>query len=241
MGVRAFAGSLAGYHGQPARAPHTSAAVQSAAWPLLRLGGRAGQEDALAIARRLGRVPPALLEAGRAAGLRVVVCRGAVTDHVAGYRGYQAPGWPAGWKYDHVPGIYLPDQRAVVIATTATLSGGRGVPRRGRRHDSFDLTLHEFGHAVDKLGILDGQGSRGAYFIACYRADLPVLANRGERHLAQGGVAGLQEAFGESFARFFGGDPTLEATAPNMYRYWRRVADALGWRVGARSGGWTGG
>lgn len=95
------------------------------------------------------------------------------------------------------------------IATTSGFLGGRRVPRQGEGHNSYDLTLHETFHAVDRRG----KYSLSDTFKRTVKLDQKSLSAYEDRR--------RREAFAETAARFFARDPTLESERPNLYKYFK--------------------
>lgn len=191
-------------------------------------GGSADASDARLVAAQLAQLPAAALKKMEAAGLKVVAARGSVTDVCTELRGVQPRGWPPGATWDQVPGLYDPSRKAVIIATVEAEGGQREVPPRGELHGAYDLVLHETGHSFDFRKVLDKKGSPNAAFGKAYEADRASLQARGESYLLQPGSAGREEAWAESFARYFAGDPQLGDVMPHLQGYWQGVAGKLG-------------
>jgi len=97
----------------------------------------------------------------------------------------------------------------VYIATTSGFLGGRRVPRQGEGHNSYDLTLHETFHAVDRRG----KYSLSDTFKRTVKLDQTSLSAYEDRR--------RREAFAETAARFFARDPTLESERQNLYKYFK--------------------
>ena len=115
--------------------------------------------------------------------------------------------------WDSVPGTYLAEGRRVIVATVATPAGGRMVPDIGAGHGSANLAVHETLHGRHRLAssVLKAQSFKRAR-----EADFPRLPD----YLRQDGVAGLEETYAESGARFFQRDPTLAADWPALFAFW---------------------
>jgi hypothetical protein len=125
----------------------------------------------------------------------------------------------------------------VVIATMENprVAGQRMVPPRGRGHGTYDLVLHELGHAIaHHLGQFEGldesdDGSDAHAkpgFLAARDEDWRRL-HRYYRQEGNGSGAGADETFAESFGRFYGGDPKLERDWPALYRFWNERRRAV--------------
>lgn len=206
---------------QPAANPRLEAARK-----LVDARGTATAADAEAVARTMQNLPVSILEAAQRSGLRVVACRETVTDHMTELKGVRPRGWPPGATWDQVPGLYNPANGQVVVATIES-RGQRVVPAQGQGHGSFDITLHELGHGLDAKESLGGRDAGDDDFRRAYDADLPNLRAQNETYLLQEGSAGREEAFAETFARYFARDPSLQRDLPGMYAYWQTVEAAL--------------
>src|SRR5262245_29188852 len=117
---------------------------------LVKPGGSGTDEDAALVARELQKFPVDVLERLRAAGTRVVACRGSVTDYLVQLRNVQPRGWKPGSTWDRVPGTFYPSTNEVVVATTGHGTWkGPHVPVEGEGHGSKNVVLHEAAHALD--------------------------------------------------------------------------------------------
>lgn len=192
--------------------------AEAVARRLVRPAGRGTQADAAAVVAELAKLPAAVLERARAAGVQVVACRESVTDHLTALRGITPRGWPPGSTWDRVPGVYDPATMTVVMATHAGPTGERLLPDPGYGHGSFNALLHEFGHSLDGTNAL-GKDSKSAEFRSAYRADEAALRAANQTYLLQPGDAGPEEAFAEMAARHFGRDASLRTTFPNLARF----------------------
>ena len=171
--------------------------------------GSATDPDVARVDRALERMPPGVLRRLQADGVDVLVGRGSVTDAIPALRGVRPRGWPEGKTWDHVDGAYYPTSGDVVIATTDVGRGKRGLTRR----DSESVLYHEIGHALDYKA---GYPSRSEAFRDAYEADSKKLTG----YEQQGGHAGPEEAYAESFRRYLMGDPNLRKHQPNLWAYW---------------------
>ncbi len=203
------------------------AAAVAVARRLVRPGGSGTAEDEGAVVAELAKLPAALLERVERARIKVVACRGSVTDYRVDLRGVQPRGWPPGTTWDDVPGMHLADRGEVVVATTDGPNGSRGVPDHGNGHGSFGIVAHELGHALDAKGVL-GTDSKSPAFRAAWEADRPALVRNGETYLLQPGDAGPEEAFAEVGARYFGADAGLRRSYPSLHGFFRDTARVLG-------------
>jgi alkylhydroperoxidase family enzyme len=189
--------------------------AEGVARALVKTGGRGTQADAEAVITELKKLPAALLERARVAGVQVVACRASITDHLTALRGLTPRGWPPGSTWDRVPGLYDPATMTVVMATHDGPTGERALPDAGYGHGSFNALFHELGHALDGTNAL-GQDSKSAEFRAAYRADEAALRAANQTYLLQPGDAGLEETYAEMAARHFSNDPTLPSSFPNL-------------------------
>jgi len=185
-------------------------------------GGSGGPGDVAAVATAAARLPRRVLDFLRRKGARIIACRGSITDHRAELRGVVPRGWPPDKTWDIVPGVYMPTDKEVVIATRPGPAGTPIVPPRGPdSHGSHDLALHEAMHGHDFLkkhkliNRADFQGAR--------LADFAALGS----YEQQAGEAGLQETWAESAARAFGADPAFPAAWPNLAGYWAGLPPAV--------------
>lgn len=184
--------------------------------PKVKIGGHGTPADALLVAAALARMPESALLILERQGTTFVACEGSVTDYRPDLKGVQPRGWDAGKTWDIVPGANMPGRNEVVIATVGQETpAGAHIPTSGEGHGSYDLVLHEGGHAVDLDGGATPRSSDPA-FQSARNADVGNLTP----YEAQAGGAGEEETYAESFARHFGGDPTSSTSIPNIDNYW---------------------
>jgi hypothetical protein len=196
-------------------------AVLARALKLVKPGGSADDEDVRAVAIELAKLPPAVLARMEQIDVKVVACRESITDHRTDLKGVQPRGWPPGATWDNVPGVYLGDERAAVIATRDDGAGHRRVPPTGDGHGSFNVVLHELGHGLDDRDAFgEKPGDEKSEFRKAYDADLQSLRDHHEDYLLQAPPAGPEEAWAESFAMAYGGDSELTAEMPHIAAYW---------------------
>ena len=183
-------------------------------------GGSATDGDRVVVAIELSRMPGEALDLLRRAGTRVVVCRGAVTEHRPDLAGARPRGWPPGFTWNDVPGLYDGARNEVLVATRghAPRSAGR-VPAKGEGHASASLAVHVACHAVDARG---GSPSSSTEFRAARSADRDALPE----YCRQPGSAGLDESWAESAALFSAGPGEMAASLPHLHRYWKRAGGA---------------
>jgi hypothetical protein len=178
---------------------------------LVKPGGSATQADVDAVVGELKKLPEPALKTLDANHVKVIAAKGSVTDFAKDLKGVQPRGWPPGATWDKVPGAYLPDRNAVVIATAGT-GANLHVPGTGEGHGSVNMVVHEATHAIDA----HGGGSKAAAFLAARTKDLGALS----AYERQAGVAGPSETFAESAARFYGGSHGSIVT-PALDGFWR--------------------
>ena len=172
-------------------------------------GGTADEKDKEVVLQEMIRVPLEGLLALKNKGVNVVVCRNSVTEIREDLKGKKPRHWPEGKTWDTVPGLQDPNQKRVIIATR----DGR-VPKTGEGHGAHNLVVHEVGHAVGDA--VAAGGVTDPKFIAARDQDKARL----DDYEGQPGVAGVEETYAESFARFYGDDPKDAVTYPNLHAYW---------------------
>ena len=182
-------------------------------------GANTTQADADAVIGELSKMPISDLRDLQRAGLSVIACRESVVDAVPSLANQQPRGHAPGRGWQDVPGAYIPEQKAVVVATTAASDGTRIVPPFNVKHGSASLVEHEVGHALDAARRYPSKSDPA--FQAAYQADLAsgqLLA-----YYTQGGEAGPSEAYAESLALTLAGDPRGDGARrfPRMMEYWR--------------------
>jgi Flp pilus assembly pilin Flp len=180
---------------------------------LVRAGGSASQGDVDAVVADLAKLPRPVLEYMQAKGISVVAAKSSVTDYMKHLKGVKPRGWPPGATWDTVPGT-VNNNKEVVIATR----NGK-VPATGDGHGAYSLTIHETFHAIDRA---EGWSKQPA-FVKARDADAANL----EAYLKQPGDAGLEEAYAESAANYFGGNTEWGKTHPNLWKYWETHAPKL--------------
>jgi hypothetical protein len=178
-------------------------------------GGSGTPDDVAAVRAEAARMSGAILSFLERERVRIVACRGSVTDFAPSLRGKRPRGWPEGATWDAVPGTYFHRRKAVVVATVAGASGARVVPPAGQGHGSFNLTVHEAMHGHDIASGRRLTATRG--FKDARKADSPNLPP----YLLQKGKAGIEETFAESAARFYGGDGALAGQWPALHAWWQ--------------------
>lgn len=182
------------------------------------VGGSGDRSDLETIVGHAANLPDYVLARFEKKGVRIVACRGSITDFEISLRGDIPRGWEAtGKTWDDVPGAYLPKRKRVVVATIAGDAGNRMVPTMSSGlHGSADLLVHEALHGYDfETGhaVLCDPA-----FAAARTADFARL----DTYTQQAGDAGLQETFAESGARFFVEPDVLAGAWPNLHGYWEQ-------------------
>jgi hypothetical protein len=198
-----------------AAAPHISE-NERIARSLVQAGGAGDASDVDLVVAELGKMPVTALRAMEAGGVKVIACRDSVTDFASDLKGVQPRGWPPGATWDSVPGAYMPDRNAVVIATTGHgTPPGAHVPATGEGHGSANLVIHESAHAVDS-NVSPSLNSGSPAFNAARASDVSALPS----YETQAGAAGQSESYAESAARYYGGSYGTIST-PHLDAYWR--------------------
>ena len=189
---------------------------QTLAKQLVKPGGTATQADADVVAAELGKMPQGALQSLADNKVKVIAAKGSVTDYATDLKGVAPRGWPPGKTWDDVPGAYIPDRNAVVIATTdAGKAKALRVPATGEGHGSMNLVVHEATHAIDRHAPTT-LNSMSKDFLAARTKDLPQLPS----YERQPGIAGPSETYAESAARVYGGVHGATVT-PALDAYWR--------------------
>jgi hypothetical protein len=144
-------------------------------------------------------------------------------------------GWDDGKTYSDLPGLYDPDDQNTVIiaadADTPKVPTVAGVPQEGKppepRHGSSDMILHELGHAYDKaMHYL----SKKKGFVVAYKtvpkeelSKYYIQPKDPTNNPLEPSDDGRSEAFAETFARFYGGQPPQPGThTPEMDLWWEK-------------------
>lgn len=122
-------------------------------------------------------------------------------------RGYPSQGPGSDLTYGDLDGTYDKYNTGDVIIATDGGNAGDG---------SYNTVFHETAHAMDGP---DAAQSGSADFRKAYGADTPLMTP-GEDDYYLNKDSGPSEAYAESFARYAGGDPTLQQDWPSMYNYW---------------------
>jgi hypothetical protein len=185
---------------------------------LVHAGGTATRADKDAVAKHLADTMTLdQLQHMQRSGLHITVARGSVTDYLTSLKGVHPRGYPPGATWDTVPGTVDPaDPHNIVVATHA-----------GPQSASADVTLHETGHAINRLGGAGHMASDKPDFIAAYTADAShgPLAD-GYYHQANA-PAGRDEAYAESHAEYVHDPARMQAEYPHLFAYWQHYYGAM--------------
>ncbi len=169
----------------------------------LLVTGKGG--DTKALASELNKLPNNVLTKLRDNKTRFYAVKDSVTDYFSGYKGVRPNGWPEGSTWDTVPGMYEKKFNIVTIATSGKYQD---------IHGSYNLTLHETGHAYDFAENQESQNS--STFFEAWESDRATLNN----YQSQGDGKGQYEAYAESFGRYYGGDLDMGQKMPGMFEFW---------------------
>jgi hypothetical protein len=168
---------------------------------------------------------------------RVMVCRNRVGEHLTGPEGAaHPPGWPPGSVVGDLPGVGVPSLNQVVIAVEHAPGQPATVPPPGSpnavavgamAHGSFNLVMHEMMHAEEIGPAAQGATPAGqadsTAFMRAWLAEATLMdppgTPPGTGYYSQPNQ-GPQETYVESAARFFGGDPTMQMTTPQLFNFW---------------------
>ena len=189
--------------------------VRDDAMALTKTAGSGDDLDRALVAAELSKLPPHILQKMKDNGTTVAVGRGSVTDIKPELAGQKPRDWPEGTSWDTVPGLYDPDTNTVLITTRGHgTENGPYVPPTGDGHGSSNLVIHESMHGVDH-GSGDISGNNQAFNDA-RNADIGTLNSYENNDNPDGD----EEAYAESAARYYGGDPNNAANHPNLHNYW---------------------
>lgn len=182
---------------------------------LVVAGGSGTAEDVAAVVEAAAGLPDFVAERFFDDKVRIVACRGSVTDFERDLRNVVPRGWESLKKtWDSVPGAYFDDRRRVVVATVEA-GGRRVVPDKSAGlHGSDNLVIHEALHGYDYRGkhaIL-----AEASYVSARNSDLAGLSD----YENQAGQAGLEETFAETGAQYCGRPEALADRCPNLAEFW---------------------
>lgn len=181
-------------------------------------GGSGTPADVAAVRAQIALLSEDVLAFFKKKKLKVVACRGSVTDVEKSLRGKLPRGWDpaAGKTWDDVPGAYLIHRKKIVVATVAAPGGGRAVPPTGAGHGSCNLALHEALHGHDIAS--KSRLTATAAFLKARGDDLPRLPD----YERQEGKAGIEETFAESGALHYSKDTGFAAARPALAAWWAK-------------------
>lgn len=187
---------------------------------LVVVGGSAGPPDLETVAANAALLPAYVLQRFERTGVRIVACRGSVTEFERDLQGVVPRGWDrTGKTWDDVPGAFFPDRKRVVIATIAA-GADRAVPTKSSLlHGSADLVVHESFHGYDYVG--GHTVLRDQRYLNARLADFERLGP----YEQQEGMAGLEESFAESGARHAVQRDMLQVDWPHLFEYWEAGPD----------------
>lgn len=190
-----------------------SGSAKCLARPLMRTEGHGTIADCDLVAAELGKLPPHIVKRFRDKGIKIVACRGSVTDYKTALKGVRPRGWPEGTTWDNVTGVGGGDECVIAVVGHGTPVGAH-VPAKGEGHGSSNVVIHESFHALD-----DSTGNPSAKdeaFNRAREADAQTLS----RYESQAGEAGREETYAESAARYYGGDESDAKDHPKLHSYW---------------------
>ena len=189
---------------------------------LVVAGGSGGLEDMAAIAAHAANLPTRVVDHFFDAGIRIVACRGSVTDFETDLRGVVPRGWEKTKRtWDDVPGTYIENRKRVVIATSDGLDR-RVVPDKSTGlHGSDSLVVHESLHGYDYS--LNHAPLTDPRFLAARDHDLSGLTD----YERQAGRAGLEETFAETGAQFCVAPDALSTRCKRLATYWETAVGAV--------------
>ena len=193
--------------------------VTAQAFALTQARGTADDMDRALVAAELSKLPPHVLQRMEDNGTTVAVCRDSVTEVRTDLAGVTPRGWPPGTSWDTVPGLYDPGTNTVIVATRGhDQDDGPYVPPTGDGHGSSNLVIHEAMHSVDHHGP-DGNhiSETDENFVNARNNDPAIMADGYE---GTANPAGAEEAYAESAARYYGGDPNDATNHPGLHEYW---------------------
>jgi hypothetical protein len=209
-----------------------SAANAKAVGKNIRSGGTASAADAKAVASKLAKLPPKVIDNLNKAKIQTQCCRGGITDAMPELAGVLPRGWHETTTWDQVPGVYSSDDKKLVVGTH---SGGGD-----KRDIGLDLVGHEAGHAFDAS---DGKPKREHKdFIAAREKDKKAAQTAIAAKAATiPGMYGVRDkgpddyfltedeggtntagAISETFADSFSRRTTGDTAWPNLMEFWQK-------------------
>jgi uncharacterized protein len=190
---------------------------------LTKTGGSAIKEDREVVMNAVAMMPFAILDKMKKFNVRVVACRGSVTDYRTELKGIRPRGWPPGMTWDDVPGLNHSGRNEIVLATSGSLQ--RSTDRRLNNCGSASAVIHESLHSIDVMKGDQGSDlySSSEEFIAARNADISEIRTIAMGYLVQEGKAGRQETFAETGAMFFNNRSSLDKM-PHLKKYWENFS-----------------
>ena len=178
-------------------------------------GGSGTPDDVSAVIAGAARMPGWMIDHFLARKIRIIACRGSVTDFESELRGVVPRGWEGlGRTWDSVPGTYFDNKLRVVIATIDR-AGARVVPDKASGlHGSDDVVVHESLHGYDystRHFVLAASA-----FLTAREADVANLPD----YEKQAGQAGREETFAETGAQYFSDRAAMAARFPALAAFW---------------------
>lgn len=183
---------------------------------LVVAGGNGTAQDVATVAARAAALPSYVVDRFLKKKIRIVACRGSVTDFETSLRDVVPRGWESlkvRRTWDSVPGAYFNDRKRVVIATV----DGAVPDKASGLHGSDDLVVHEALHGYDYVGEHKILGH--AAFRDAREQDLGGLSD----YERQDGQAGLEETFAETGAQFCASAGALGRRCPNLAAFWQEM------------------
>ena len=180
-------------------------------------GGSGTAEDVAVVTAAAGRLPSWVITHFLKNKIRIIACRGSITDFETSQKGKVPRGWEGlipKRTWDDVPGTYFQDKLRVVIATIDQ-NGGRVVPgKESGLHGSDDLVVHESLHGYDY--------STGHAMLAAptFKAARDADAGALPAYLKQDGQAGREETFAETGAQFCVDRVTMAQRCAHLAAFW---------------------
>ncbi|MCC6524712.1 MAG: hypothetical protein IT373_18795 [Polyangiaceae bacterium] len=179
---------------------------------MLKTGGHGTVSDCELVADELARLPVYVIERVRRHGIKVVVCRGDVTDYRHDLEGVEPRNWP-GQTWADATGAGGEDECTIAVVGHDTRTGAH-VPEAGEGHGSQSVVIHELFHCID-----DNEGAPSSSDHSFWEARANDYGRLSE-YERQAGEGGPQETYAESAARYFGQDDEDARRRPHMHSYW---------------------
>lgn len=177
--------------------------------------GSADENDKAIVVKHISEIDMPVLKEMKALGVRIVACRGSVTDHWTHLKGVKPRGWPQGSTWDKVPGGCSGKEVVIAVIGHGT-SKGPHVPDKGDGETGSDhIGAHEAGHALDYA---KGEESKNPAFLAAREMDMGALSD----YEKQPPPAGAEETFAESLALFINSPFTMWFKRPNLFKYFKQ-------------------